>query len=257
MKFVRFSIEGNAQVYNGVMDGTCIRTYNGNPFESIELTQEQYPLDAVSLHSPVLPRTIIGIGKNFIAEGTPKPPIPELPIFFFKPLTTVIGPNEPILFPAHVTEAKFEAEVAVIIGKTAKNITPDQVSQYIFGCTIANDLAATQYFHHEGHWTVGKAFDTFCPLGPYIDTEFDYLNARISARLNGQQLQNDTMEHIITPIPEMISYISSFMTLMPGDVILTGTPAGSDFIKVGDVIECIVDGLGVLRNPVNKSEATT
>jgi len=252
MKLARFSFEGKAEVYNGVIEGDFIHTYSGSPFEQIEILQEKYALHEVKLLSPIIPRHIIGIGKNFVAEGSIKPPMPELPIFFFKPITTVIGPDDPILFPSSVTEAKFEAEVAIVIGKTAQAITPDEASNYILGSTIANDVGAFQFFHEEGHWTVGKAFDTFCPLGPYIDTEFDYNNARIIARLNGKELQNSTMEQIITPIHEMISYISGFMTLMPGDVILTGTPAGADFMRAGDTIECIVDGLGTLSNTVQQ-----
>lgn len=250
MKYVRFSIGSDSLIHNGVIEGEFVRKYNGNPFNEIELTSEKYPLQDIKLHSPLVPQHIIGIGKNFVAEGTPKPEIPEMPILFFKPVTTVIGPEEPILFPQEMAEAKFESEVAVIIGKHAFNISPDEVPDVIFGCTIANDVGAFQYFHEEGHWTIGKSFDTFCPLGPFIDTTFDYNQAKIRANLNGEEKQNSTMEQIITPIHEMISYISSFMTLAPGDVILTGTPAGADFMKVGDTIECIVEGLGSLRNTV-------
>ncbi|MCZ8517091.1 fumarylacetoacetate hydrolase family protein [Paenibacillus filicis] len=182
-----------------------------------------------------------------------KPPVPEMPILFFKPLTTVTGPGDKVLLPRGTEEIKFESELAVIIGKTAKDIQPSQADEAIFGFTVANDFGATHYFHPEGHWTIGKAFDTFCPLGPVIETEFDYRSARIQAFVNDKVKQDATMDRIITPIDVMISYISRFMTLMPGDVILTGTPAGADMVRDGDIVDCFIEGIGHLRNPVSAS----
>lgn len=173
-----------------------------------------------------------------------------MPILFFKPLGTVVGPEEPVLLPRGTVEIRFEAELAVIIGKPARDLEPAEVDGVIFGYTVANDLGAFQYFHPEGHWTIGKAFDTFCPLGPVLETEFDYRTARIQAAVNGIGKQDSLMERIITPIDVMISYISRFMTLMPGDVILTGTPAGSEAVRDGDVVDCYIEGIGHLRNHV-------
>jgi 2-keto-4-pentenoate hydratase/2-oxohepta-3-ene-1,7-dioic acid hydratase in catechol pathway len=254
MRHVRFSIANDSTVRNGTLEGDLVREYVGNPLETVEFTNYTYRLEEVYLQAPLIPRHIIGIGKNFVAEGDLKPEEPELPILFFKPLTTVIGPGEPILLPPGSEGVKFESEIAVIIGRSAKRIRPEEADDYIFGYTIANDVGAFDYFHPEGHWTVGKSFDTFCPLGPYIETEFDYRNARIRSTVNGTEKQNSLMEQIIMPIDRMISCISRFMTLMPGDVILTGTPAGADMIRNGDTVECTIEGLGSLINPVRGTE---
>jgi 2-keto-4-pentenoate hydratase/2-oxohepta-3-ene-1,7-dioic acid hydratase in catechol pathway len=250
MRHVRFSIATDTTIRNGTLEGNIVREYNGDPLQTVEFTNQAYHLEEVSLHTPLIPRHIIGIGKNFVAEGGLKPEVPELPILFFKPLTTVIGPGEPIVLPPGSEGVKFESEIAVIIGKTAKRIRPEEADDHIFGYTIANDVGAFDYFHSEGHWTVGKSFDTFCPLGPYLETEFDYRNARIRSLVNGIEKQNSLMEQIIMPVDRMISCISQFMTLMPGDVILTGTPAGADMIRDGDTVECTIEGLGRLINPV-------
>lgn len=255
MKYVRFSIANDFSVRNGFLEGNTIREYDGDPFQAPESTGQTFLLEDVSLKAPLTPRHIIGIGKNFVGEGEPKPDVPELPILFFKPLTTVIGPLETIQLPPGTKEVKFESELAVVIGKTAKQVRPEDVDDYIFGYTVANDVGAFNYFHPEGHWTIGKAFDTFCPLGPWIETDFDYRNARIRSTVNGVEKQNSSMERIVMPIDRMISCISQFMTLMPGDVILTGTPAGADMIRDGDTVDCLIEGIGRLSNPVRSTEA--
>lgn len=250
MKFVRFSVEGDSAIRSGQLQEGVIHELTGELFGSRSMTGKQFLLESVRLKAPLEPRHIIGIGKNFSAAGEQMPPIPEMPILFFKPLTTVIGPEEAIKLPSETAQVKFESEVVVIIGKEASHIQASEVKDYIFGCTIGNDLGAFDYFHPEGHWTIGKAFNTFCPLGPFIDTEFDYSSAHIQARVNGELLQDAGMEQIIMPVDKLVSYISSFMTLMPGDIILTGTPAGAQFVKAGDRIACSIQGLGELNNPV-------
>jgi 2-keto-4-pentenoate hydratase/2-oxohepta-3-ene-1,7-dioic acid hydratase in catechol pathway len=201
-----------------------------------------------------MPRHIIGIGGNFVREEAQKPSIPELPILFFKPLTSVIGPGDPVLLPRGTEAVKFESELAVVIGITAKHVRPEETDQVIFGFTVANDISASNYYHPAGHWTIGKAFDTFCPLGPVIETDFDYRSARIRATHNSVMKQDSPMERMIMPIGAMIATISSFMTLMPGDVILTGTPPGADWIKDGDAVDCFIEGIGRLHNPVKAEE---
>lgn len=250
MKFVRFNLSGEETVRSGILEGENIREFTGDLFAERQLTGDVFALEQVQLKAPLIPKHIIGIGKNFVPEGAEKPPVPEMPILFFKPLTTVVGPGDAVVLPKGTDGIKFESELAVIIGKTAKNIEPDQTDDVIFGYTVANDLGAFNYFHPEGHWTIGKSFDTFCPIGPLIETDFDYRSARIQATVNGAVMQDAPMERIITPIDMMISYISKFMTLMPGDVILTGTPAGSDFVRSGDVVDCFIEGIGRLTNPV-------
>jgi 2-keto-4-pentenoate hydratase/2-oxohepta-3-ene-1,7-dioic acid hydratase in catechol pathway len=250
MKFARFVLQGDTVIRNGILEGDEVREFTGDLFTSRTPTDTTYPLAQVELKAPLTPRHIIGIGKNFVGEGEEKPAIPEIPILFFKPITTVVGPDDAVLLPTGTQEIKFEAELAVIIGKQAKNITPQHVEDYIFGYTVANDFGAFDYFHPEGHWTIGKAFDTFCPLGPVIETEFDYRTAQIQATVNGTLKQDSSIERIITPVDHIIAYISRFMTLQPGDVILTGTPAGAELVGDGDVIGCFIEGIGHLRNPV-------
>lgn len=249
MKFVRFAIRGDTAVRNGVLEGDVVKETSGDLFSPPQFTGKTYAVDAVRLRAPLVPRHIIGIGKNFVPEGAEKPPIPDMPILFFKPLTSVIGPDDAVLLPAGTDKIKFESELAVIIGREAKNLKPAEVKDATFGYTVANDVTAFNYFHPDGHWTIGKAFDTFSPIGPAIETELDLGRIRIQARVNGELKQDAPLERMIMPIGEMISYISRFMTLMPGDVILTGSPAGSDFVGHGDTVECRIDGIGSLVNP--------
>ncbi|SFJ91367.1 2-keto-4-pentenoate hydratase/2-oxohepta-3-ene-1,7-dioic acid hydratase (catechol pathway) [Paenibacillus sp. UNC496MF] len=255
MRYVRFTMDQESESRFGIVEGNSILECRGDLFDQPSLTGNSFSMTDVILKAPLTPRHIIGIGKNFAGEGESKPKPPELPIFFFKPLTSVVGPNEPILLPRGAAQVKYESELAVIIGKTARNIAPEAADDFIFGCTVANDVGAIDYFHPEGHWTIGKAFDTFCPLGPVIVTDFDYRQARIHSRLNGEQRQDAGMELIITPIDQMIAVISRFMTLMPGDVILTGTPAGAAVIRDGDMVDCLIDGIGCLSNPVRERSA--
>jgi 2-keto-4-pentenoate hydratase/2-oxohepta-3-ene-1,7-dioic acid hydratase in catechol pathway len=250
MKHVRFTTANDDAIRNGIIEGNQIRECTGVIFQSVKVTDRLYPLDQVVLLAPLIPRHIIGIGKNFVPEGALKPDVPDMPVLFFKPSTTVIGPNEPIVLLPNMKNTKFESELAVIIGKEAKRILPADVDNYIFGYTVANDVGASDYYHPDGHWAIGKSFDTFCPLGPWIDTEFDIHHTRIRSHLNGIKKQDSSLEQMIMPINQIVSYISHFMSLMPGDVILTGTPAGAVELQDGDLIECMVEGLGSISNPV-------
>jgi 2-keto-4-pentenoate hydratase/2-oxohepta-3-ene-1,7-dioic acid hydratase in catechol pathway len=252
MKIARFIplAEPESPARRGILEDGWLRELSGGLFDPPAFTGRRFGLADVRLLAPVMPRHIIGIGKNFTAPGEPKPPEPDMPILFFKPLGTVIGPGDPIMLPDGANRVKFESEVAVVIGRTARRIRPEDADGVIFGCTVANDVSALDFFHPEGHWTIGKAFDSFCPLGPVIDTAFDWRTARIRASVNGVPKQDGAMDEIIMPVDRQIAYISRFMTLQPGDVILTGTPAGADWVGDGDVVTCAVDGIGELTNPV-------
>lgn len=156
------------------------------------------------------------------------------------------------MIPPSLDEVKFESELAVIIGREASHIAEEEALDYIFGYTIGNDVTAPQYFHPDGHWTIGKSFNSFTPLGPFIETDLNPFNARIQAIHNGILKQDSPTELMILSIPFMLSYLSRVMTLLPGDVLLTGSPAGAEFIRSGDTIECIIDGIGSLSNPASK-----
>ncbi|WP_044748243.1 fumarylacetoacetate hydrolase family protein [Bacillus alveayuensis] len=248
MKFTRFIV--NDKVYTGVITDSIIREINGDIFRDWEYTGKTFSKSEVKLLAPLEPNQIIGIGANYVSKVEDLPnELPEIPVFFFKPTSSVIGPEEDIIIPKGVEQVKFESELAVVIGKEAKNVPESNVLDYVFGYTVGNDVTAPQYFHQDGHWTLGKAFDTFTPLGPVIETELDPFNVKVKARLNGVEKQNSPTQLMIIPIRKMISYLTRIMTLKPGDVILTGSPLGAEFVKAGDIIECEIEEIGTLRNP--------
>lgn len=247
MKFTRFTFEDKE--YTGVLHDDIIREIKGNIFTEWEYTGQNFAIDEVNLLAPLVPNQIIGIGANFVAKKEDLPSeLPEIPVFFFKPTSSVIGPEDEIVIPEGCSEVKFESELAVIIGKEAKNISESEVFDYVFGYTVGNDVTAPAFFHEAGHWTIGKSFDTFTPLGPVIETELNPKDVRVKAVLNGSEKQNSEMDLMIISIEKMISYLSKVMTLMPGDVILTGSPVGAEFVGEQDVIECTIEEIGTLRN---------
>lgn len=247
MKFARFAVNGN--VYTGVVMDDVIREIAGDLFRGWEYTGKIFSKQEVVFLAPLVPNEIIGIGANYVAKREDLPnKLPEIPVFFFKPVSSVIGPDEEIVIPNGIEQVKFESELAVIIGKEAKHVSEEEVLDYVFGYTIANDVTAPQFFHPDGHWTIGKAFDTFTPLGPVIETELDPFAVRVTAKLNGVEKQNSPTELMIISIRKMISYLTNVMTLKPGDVILTGSPVGAELVGPGDVIECEIKEIGTLRN---------
>ncbi len=247
MKFTRFSY--NSKVHTGVVLNNGIKEIEGDIFGKWEYSDKVFSMDEVKLLAPLEPNQIIGIGANFVQKVEELPSeLPEIPVFFFKPTSSVIGPEEEIIIPESIEQVKFESELALVIGKDAKNVPEDEVLEYIFGYTVGNDVTAPQYFHDAGHWTIGKAFDTFTPLGPYIETELDPFKIRVEARLNGIGKQNSGTDLMIVPIRKMVSYLSNVMTLKKGDVILTGSPVGAKFVGDGDMIECEIKEVGILRN---------
>jgi 2-keto-4-pentenoate hydratase/2-oxohepta-3-ene-1,7-dioic acid hydratase in catechol pathway len=257
MKFVRFTHSSRTEATAGVLTSEGIQEIQGDMFGEWEYTGNVYAESEVKLVAPLRPNQIIGIGANYVAKVEDRPETqPEIPVFFFKPVSSVVGPEEAIEIPSAIQEVKFESELAVVIGKSARNVSEEEVLDYIFGYTIGNDVTAPQFFHKDGHWTVGKSFDTFTPLGPVIETEIDPFSVRVEAFHNDVQKQNSPTNLMIVPLRRMISYLSHVMTLQPGDVILTGSPLGAEFLKDGDKIECKIEGIGVLRNPVVRAAQT-
>ena len=251
MKFARFEKDNN--VFNGIITEEGIQQIEGDPFGDWTKTDNVFSLDEVKLLVPFQPRHIIGIGANYVGskEELPKE-LPKIPVFFFKPTSSVIATGEPIIIPNGINEVKFESELAVVIGKKAKNVKEEEVTDYIFGYTVANDVTAPQFFREDGHWTIGKSFDTFTPLGPVIETELDPDKVVIKAYLNGEKKQDSETSLMIVSMRKMISYLSNVMTLDAGDVILTGSPLGAVMMKDGDEIVCEIEEIGQLRNPVKK-----
>jgi 2-keto-4-pentenoate hydratase/2-oxohepta-3-ene-1,7-dioic acid hydratase in catechol pathway len=178
------------------------------------------------------------------------PEVPEVPLLFLKPPSAVIGPGEGIVLPPQSEQVEYEAELAVVIGKRTRNATADEAMGCLFGCTIANDVTARDLQNRDGQWTRAKGFDTFCPIGPWIDTEVSPHDLRILCRVNGQVRQLGSTRDMVFSVPQLVAFISGIMTLEPGDVVLTGTPAGVGRIAAGDTVQVEIDGIGTLENPV-------
>ncbi|MEH7480776.1 fumarylacetoacetate hydrolase family protein [Neobacillus drentensis] len=245
MKFTRFTHD--ASTHLGVITEDIIKEIKGDIFGEWEYSGNTFSIVDVTLLAPLKPNQIIGIGANYVSkiEGRPTE-LPEIPVFFFKPTSSVIGPEEEIMIPEGIEQVKFESELAIIIGKEAKNVSESEVLDYVFGYTVGNDVTAPQFFHQDGHWTIGKSFDTFTPLGPVIETELDPFSVKVEAKLNEVEKQNSSTELMIIPIRRMIAYLTNVMTLKPGDVILTGSPVGAEFVGAGDTIECKIKEIGTL-----------
>ncbi|GLJ79047.1 fumarylacetoacetate hydrolase family protein [Microbacterium imperiale] len=251
MKIVRFS--HNETIRYGILDGTELVTLAGDPmYAGYDTTGERVALGDAVLLAPVIPRSkIIAVGRNYrdhAAEFGNE--VPAEPLLFFKPNTSVIGPGDAIVRPTQSQQVDFEGELAVVIGKVTRNVTADDALEHVFGYAIANDVTARDLQRSDGQWARAKGFDTFCPLGPAIETEFDPAQAELVARVNGEEKQRAPLTDMVHGIADLIAYASAAFTLLPGDVILTGTPAGVGPLVAGDVVEVEIDGLGILRNIV-------
>ncbi|MEA9985860.1 fumarylacetoacetate hydrolase family protein [Subtercola sp. RTI3] len=250
MKIARFSTEGGDPRF-GIVDGTELVVLAGDPmFQGFETTEERVSLGAVKLLAPVIPRSkVVCIGKNYTEHAREMGgEAPDHPIIFLKPNTSVIGPGDTIVLPPDSNQVEHEAELAIVIGSVAKNVRPEDYADVVFGYTVANDVTARDIQKLDGQWTRAKGYDTFCPLGPIIETEFDWSDARIEARVDGTVTQLGNIKDMIFSIPEIVAFVSRVFTLLPGDVILTGTPAGVGPFVSGQTVEISVDGIGTLSN---------
>ncbi|MFW6287530.1 MAG: fumarylacetoacetate hydrolase family protein [bacterium] len=258
MKIVRFTYQD--EIAYGELKGRQIHRIKGNIFDNYQISSEIIPLEDVEILNPVDPPNVIAIGVNYRKHAEESGhDLPERPVIFIKATTAVIGPEEDIVLPQPAPdEVDYEAELAIVIGKKAKNISREEVKDYILGYTCANDVSARDCQRRiDKQWARGKSFDTFCPLGPCIETELDADNCGIKSRLNGKVMQDSNTSDLIFDTAELVSYISSNMTLLPGTVILTGTPEGvgfarkpAVFLREGDTIEIEIEGIGVLKNIV-------
>ena len=208
----------------------------------------------LTLACPVFPRKIIGIGLNYKKHAEEfNMKIPEEPIIFLKPTTALIGPLEPIILPPQSQRVDYEAELAIVMARKCKNVSKDQAKEYILGYTCFNDVTARDLQARDGQWTRAKGFDSFAPVGPWIETELDPTNLKIEALLNGKVVQSSNTSDLIFNCYELVSFISQIMTLEPGDIIATGTPSGVGQLKHGDEIVVSIEGIGELKNPVQTS----
>src|SRR3954452_15594561 len=230
-----------------------ISVLTGDPIAMrVQLTGERKELDGVRLLAPVIPRSkVVAVGRNYAAHAAELGnEVPANPLTFFKPNTSVIAPGDPIIYPRASHEGSFEGELAVVIGRICKEVPESRAADVIFGYTVANDVTARDLQKSDGQWARAKGYDTFCPLGPWISTELDVSDLRVTTELNGEPRQDGRTSQFIFDIPEVLAYITSFTTLLPGDVVLTGTPAGVGPMLPGDEVSVSVEGIGTLTNKV-------
>ncbi len=248
MKYVRFLTKDNETRY-GILDGGIITPFVGQWYEGDLAQGVKYELGAVRLLCPTVFSKAVCIGLNYINHAKElEMQKPEKPVVFLKPSTSAIGPDDEIIHPSISKRVDFEAELAVVMKKDTKNVSIEDAYDHVLGYTIANDVTARDLQEKGGQWTICKGFDTFLPLGPYICDEINPENVEIESFVNGQLRQKGNTADMIFNVPFLISYISSVMTLKKGDVILTGTPKGIGGMEKGDVVECVIQGLGRLRN---------
>jgi 2-keto-4-pentenoate hydratase/2-oxohepta-3-ene-1,7-dioic acid hydratase in catechol pathway len=250
VKIVRIRTEADEIAY-GVAEADGIALYRGTPFVAWEPTEIVIPFDEVHLLAPVFPTKVVCVGRNYVEHAEELGnPVPDDPVIFLKPATAVIGPGAPIVLPSDSSEVHHEAELAVVVGKVSHRIAAEDAAAHIFGYTAGNDVTARDLQKKDGQWTRAKGFDSFCPLGPAIETELDPAGLRISCEVNGEVRQEGSTYDMVFGVAELFAFVSRVMTLLPGDVILTGTPAGVGPIRAGDRVEVIIERIGTLANPV-------
>jgi 2-keto-4-pentenoate hydratase/2-oxohepta-3-ene-1,7-dioic acid hydratase in catechol pathway len=250
MRFVRYQTKSEAPRYGWVFEDR-IGPLEGSPFGEFRRMEADIPLTSVRLFAPVSPSKIICVGRNYAAHAKEhEAEVPDVPLLFLKPPSSVIGPGDTILLPPQSQQVEHEAELVVVIGKRGRWIRAEEAGNYILGYTAGNDVTARDLQHRDGQWTRGKGFDTFCPFGPWVETDFDPTDVMIICHVNGEMRQMASTRDMVFRVPHLIAFASSVMTLEPGDVLMTGTPAGVAPLHHGDVVEVSIDGLGTLRNPV-------
>jgi len=238
-------------------EGSVITALSGDPlYVGLQPTDEQLRLADARLLSPVLPRSkVVGIGRNYAAHAAEMGgDVPEEPLMFLKPNTSVVGPGDPVFYPRQSENVHFEGELAVVIGRICRDVPKEKVGDVIHGYTIGNDVTARDLQRKDGQFTRAKGFDSFCPLGPWVETELDVSDLRVQTFLNGEVKQDGRTSDLIFDVPSLVAYVTSVMTLLPGDVILTGTPEGVGPMNAGDEVEVSIQGIGNLTNKVVKRD---
>lgn len=259
MRVVRFSPQpdaglGTDPLFGILEDDNQISIISGDPiYHGIQKTAAKVELTKVRLLAPVIPRSkIVAVGKNYADHAAEMGGVvPDEPIIFLKPNTAVIGPGDTIVWPAIAPTIDYEAELAIVIGRVCKEVPKERVNDVIFGYTIANDVTCREIQKKDGQWMRAKSFDTFCPLGPWIETEFVPGNQRITTTLNGETKQDAHLSDMIFKVADIVHFVTQVMTLLPGDVIITGTPAGIGPMPEKSTVAVSIEGLGQLTNKVS------
>ncbi len=249
MKIVR--AQHNSDTFYGILDGQTVIRLALPPYNGIVLEGSSYPVEEVKLLPPAEPSKIVAVGKNYRAhademgEGRP-----EEPLLFIKPNTCIVGDGDDVVYPEISHRLDYEGELGVVIGKKCHAVEPGHSAEVIFGYTCLNDVTARDIQKAVSQWTRGKSFDTFCPIGPHIETELDAMNAPIMTRVNGETRQSSVTSNMTHDVDKLVCYITQCMTLLPGDIIATGTPEGVGSMQRGDIVEVEIGGIGVLRNKI-------
>lgn len=249
MKIIRF-INDN-QISFGFVEQDVVLEVSGSPYNEHYVTGREFALDDVELLAPVEPGKIIAVGLNYIDHAKElNMEIPDEPIMFIKPPSSIIGPNSEIIMPKMSKQVDYEAELAFVIGKKAKNISVEEAVNYIYGYTCANDVTARDLQSKDVQWSRAKSFDTFCPVGPWVVTDIDSDSLDIKLVLDGDVKQSSSTSKMIFKPVNLLSFISSIMTLDPGDIVLTGTPPGVGPVKEGQIVSVEIENIGQLKNTV-------
>ncbi|HYT30593.1 MAG TPA: fumarylacetoacetate hydrolase family protein [Actinomycetota bacterium] len=249
MRLIRF--RHGERIATGAIQGEYVRALRGTFFQDPVPTGEDIPLADVALLAPVIPSKVVAIGRNYVEHAEEMGgEVPEEPVIFLKPSTAVIGPGDGIPYPAASGRVDHEGELAIVVGRLARRVRSEDAARYVLGYTCGNDVTARDLQLKDGQWTRGKGFDGFCPLGPWIETEIDPLDLALECRVNGETRQAARTSQLAFVPGELLEFVSGVMTLLPGDVILTGTPAGVGPLQVGDRVQVEIEGIGVLENTV-------
>jgi 2-keto-4-pentenoate hydratase/2-oxohepta-3-ene-1,7-dioic acid hydratase in catechol pathway len=250
VRIIRYKLEKEEPKYGWILEDR-VGEIQGDLFSSYKRKGAETPLADVSLLPPCRPTKIICVGRNYIDHAKELGnEVPKIPLIFLKPPSSIIGVGDNIVLPLQSRQVEHEAELVAVIGKRGRHITAEQASEHIFGYTVGNDITARDLQKTDELWTRAKGFDTFCSFGPWIDTEFDPSDAVITCRVNGQMRQMASTRDMVFNIGVLIAYVSSIMTLEPGDLLFTGTPSGVGLLEDGDVVDVEIEGLGKLSNPV-------
>jgi 2-keto-4-pentenoate hydratase/2-oxohepta-3-ene-1,7-dioic acid hydratase in catechol pathway len=246
-------VHGDVDQHGIPSDDSVIVALAGDPlYVGVQPTDREIPLADVRLLAPVIPRSkVVGIGRNYAAHAAEMGgDVPSEPLLFLKPNTAVVGPGDPVFYPRQSSEVHYEGELAVVIGRICRDVPVEKYADVVHGYTVGNDVTARDLQRGDVQFTRAKGFDSFCPLGPWIETELDTSALRVTTHLNGDLMQDGNTSDMVFDVPTLIAYVSSVMTLLPGDVILTGTPQGVGPMAVGDEVEVTVTGIGSLTNKV-------
>lgn len=253
MRFIRYKMGSDAPRYGWVYEDR-IGPIEGEPFGEYRRLDAEIPLHMARLLAPIRPGKIICVGRNYAEHAREQNvDIPDIPLLFLKPPSAIIGPGETIILPPQSQRVEHEGELAVVIGQRGRWISAENAMQHVLGYTVANDVTARDLQRRDGQWTRGKGFDTFLPIGPWVETDLDPSDILVQTRVNGEMRQMASTREMMFPVEQLIAFASSVMTLEPGDMILTGTPAGIGPLNNGDTVEVTVEGIGSLSNPVASS----